>query len=104
MFRNTGAAISADGDKNLYKTTAHWDSSYRKTNSISDAPTEARKQCKGTRPLWSYPREAYNCTRAHYSTEATESLGTYGFKPREVLHPEADALPKPQTQSKYLFV
>ena len=61
--------------------TAHWQSTYRKTsNQVASGGWNPSK-----RPMWSINREAYSSSRCTYTTEFSETIGTYGHKPRSIL-------------------
>jgi hypothetical protein len=49
-----------------------------------------KEKIKSVRPLWSINRQAYSSGRSYYETEASDSFGKHGDKPREKLNMDAE--------------
>ena len=61
--------------ENMYKTTHHWNTSYRQQAKSLNRGNQAE------RPFWSYNKAAYRSGRGSFKTEYAGSMGTYGSNP-----------------------
>ena len=61
--------------------TSHWTSTYRNVSGI----VASRERIASRRPTWSINRQAYSSARCNYVTEFSDSIGKFGYQPRDFL-------------------
>jgi len=86
----SGKALATAGScvaKNIGPTN-HWGSTYRNTT----AESAQLERLVSKRPQWSNNRVAYSSSRCCYKTEFSETIGTWGHNPRDILPHDATGM------------
>eukprot|EP00826_Nyctotherus_ovalis_P041230 TRINITY_DN4125_c0_g1_i9.p1 TRINITY_DN4125_c0_g1~~TRINITY_DN4125_c0_g1_i9.p1 ORF type:complete len:256 (-),score=54.83 TRINITY_DN4125_c0_g1_i9:212-979(-) len=96
-FTKTATGLPKVTRPELYKTTAHWRSTY---NHFNDTALKTSFS-PNPRPEWSNQREAHTSKRGYYDTEHEGNFGQWGERPRDLLPSTATQLLR-KTGGNYL--
>jgi hypothetical protein len=86
-MNNTGKVLATAGSCVTQNIGAcdHWKSTYNGTT----AESAHLERLVSKRPAWSTNRVAYSSSRCTYKTEFSETIGSWGHNPRDILPHDA---------------